>query len=391
MYGYKFNSNAAQKSICPECKKKTYVGFVTANGELLDAQFGKCDRASKCGYTSRPKQVKTINCVFVPFDSIEDYSAKTFLLKQGENKFYIFKTQVCEVEKNGLFHSEYLLTVKRNDYNINMLFDANNAKTFTESSVGFTAVTAPKKVEPVYIPQNILDQCSGFWAGNPFTDWLELNLGYDMIRLEQVLSDYKVGAVKDHTGKVYSTFPLIDPHGNTHFIQAKQFDQDNHSEGRPTSMHTLIKRYYKASNEPCEEWIDRYIEHGKVNGKMNCYFGSHLLPQYPSKPVAIVEAPKTAIYAAIVLPEYLWLATMSLGMFSLDRSQCLNGRTVFVIPDASQDGSTYQVWKDKAEHFQSEIENTTFQMVDFIEQASNEKQREDGLDLADWIETQDWL
>jgi hypothetical protein len=30
-------------------------------------------------------------------------------------------------------------------------------------------------------------------------------------------------------------------------------------------------------------------------------------------------------------------------------------------------------------------------MVDFIEQASNEKQREDGLDLADYIETQDWL
>ena len=390
MFGYSYSTKASQKAICPECEKKTYVRFVSAAGEMLDDRYGKCDRASKCGYIKRPESVKTVNCLFVPFDSIEDYSSKTFLLKQGVNKFYVYKSQVHEVAKDGLYHADYLLTVKRNDYNVNMLFDANITKTFAESSVGFTAVAAPKKVEPVYIPQFYLDEFTGIYEGNPFTDWLKVNLGHNLPHLEQVLEEYEVGVVTDNS-RVYCTFPLIDPHGNTHFIQAKQFNEANSSKGLiTTSLHTLIQSHYKALNEPYPEWIDRYVEHGEVNGKMNCFFGAHLLSAYPNKPIAIVEAPKTAIYASIVLPNFLWLATVSLGMFTLDRSRCLSGRKVLVVPDASKDGSTYQKWKKNAEHFQSEIEDTSFQMVAFIEQVASDQEREDGLDLADWITTQSW-
>lgn len=40
-----------------------------------------------------------------------------------------------------------------------------------------------------------------------------------------------------------------------------------------------------------------------------CLFGEHLLAQYPDKVVCLVEAEKTAVICAAMMPEFIWLAT----------------------------------------------------------------------------------
>lgn len=44
------------KWICPSCGKKTFVCYVDANGNVLNEEVGKCDRADKCAYHYPPRE-----------------------------------------------------------------------------------------------------------------------------------------------------------------------------------------------------------------------------------------------------------------------------------------------------------------------------------------------
>jgi hypothetical protein len=130
--------------------------------------------------------------------------------------------------------------------------------------------------------------------------------------------------------------------------------------------------------------------------KVSCLFGEHLLPRYPNNPVALVEAPKTAIYGALYfgLPEsqkdWLWLAVYNLSSLNLERCKVLKGRSVFLFPDLSKDGRAFQSWSDKAKQFENVLPNTRFTVSDLLEREATEEQRLAGLDLADYLIQQDW-
>ena len=55
---------SSKKFICPNCNKKRFVRYVDiATNEYLDANFGKCDRETSCGYVQKPNSwVATLNC-----------------------------------------------------------------------------------------------------------------------------------------------------------------------------------------------------------------------------------------------------------------------------------------------------------------------------------------
>jgi len=64
-------------------------------------------------------------------------------------------------------------------------------------------------------------------------------------------------------------------------------------------------------NEPLPKWLEAYIRQDK---RISCLFGEHLLSKYPNNPIALVEAPKTAVYGTLYFgfPEtpkdFIWLA-----------------------------------------------------------------------------------
>jgi hypothetical protein len=141
------------------------------------------------------------------------------------------------------------------------------------------------------------------------------------------------------------------------------------------------------------EWLEAYIKQNKL---VSCLFGEHLLSKYHSNPIALVEAPKTAIYGTLYfgLPEtpesLIWLAVYNKGSFKFDKLKVLQGRFVYVFPDLSKDGSTFNDWKKKAEVFEKSLPKTRFIFSDLLEQLAPEADRNEGFDIADYLIKQDW-
>lgn len=65
-----------------------------------------------------------------------------------------------------------------------------------------------------------------------------------------------------------------------------------------------------------------------------CFFGEHLLPNDGGKPVGIVEAEKTALIMACIVPGVTWIATGGKGnLDTLRHCSALSGRDVLLYPD----------------------------------------------------------
>ena len=111
-----------------------------------------------------------------------------------------------------------------------------------------------------------------------------------------------------------------------------------------------------------------------------CFFGEHLLPYIRDKPVAIVESEKTAILATHYLPQYLWLATGGkCSCLNREAIQALRGREVLLVPDLNATDD----WRKKLTLFDnSGIKASLFEQ---LEQMATDEQREQGLDIADFL------
>ena len=108
-----------------------------------------------------------------------------------------------------------------------------------------------------------------------------------------------------------------------------------------------------------------------------CLFGEHLLRD-KVKPIAIVESEKTAIIASAYIPNFTWLASGSLYNLNAEICSVLEGRRVILFPDLN----CFQKWDEKAkalEHIAS------FTVSDLLESKASSLERNQGLDLADYL------
>lgn len=236
---------------------------------------------------------------------------------------------------------------------------------------------------------------------NIFIEYLlkKIPFPFPLPEVEKVIEEYYLGTIPNEYGygKGAITFPFINRKYEVRFIQVKQFDRKNHSTGNPSSLNSILKKYHTENNIPLPEWLDMYLKQDKFT---TCLFGEHLLSKYPNNPIGLVEAPKTAIYATLyfrnhhpLMKDAVWLATGSKGTFTKDRVRSLQGRTVYVFPDLSKDGSTFKEWENKAKQYESELPRTKFIVIDLIDLIGgivSEEEREEGFDMADYLENTDW-
>jgi hypothetical protein len=386
---YHFDKSS-KKVICPACQKKTFVRYVEAlTSNYLPDQYGRCDRESNCGYFQKPPP--ETKCLFVPFESISEKSAKAFQIQQDSKTYYLPKTAVFEIQPAGAYVAEYFL---QNNASAPKYLGMD-CKYFTPEGKATTVQLKPieqKKTERVFIPIEVFEQTlqPERYELNVFLQSLLSRVPYPLepSEVERVVSLYYLGTIArgERIGAV--TFPFIDSVGNVRAVQAKQFDEMNHTVSTDF-LHSIISR--NASTKP--DWLEAYQSQ---EIKVSCLFGEHLLPRYPNNPVALVEAPKTAIYGALYfgLPEsqtdWLWLAVYNLSSLNLERCKVLKGRSVFLFPDLSKDGRAFQSWSDKAKEFEHLLPNTRFTVSDLLEREATEEQRLAGLDLADYLIQQDW-
>jgi hypothetical protein len=316
----------AKKSICPECKRRSFVRYVDlSNNEPLPVIYGRCDRETNCTYHVNPY------------------------------------------------------------------------------TTGYESGTAPEwnpapKVErpPVYIPSKVLEGTQGRERLNKNTFLLNLVKNSPFpLPVEDILKAvelYKLGTV---TKGLYSgaiTFPFIDVNENIRAIQVKNFDRANHTT-RTTFLTWIIEKHYEKNGKPLPEWLAAWNDNEL---KVSCLFGEHLLSKYPNNPVALVEAPKTAVIGSLYfgLPEsennFIWLAVFNKSSFNLKRLRALTGRNVLVFPDLSPGGKTFAEWKDKAIKYAPELPDTNLVFFEHLEKTAKDENRQKGEDLADYLQNYNW-
>jgi hypothetical protein len=250
---------------------------------------------------------------------------------------------------------------------------------------------APQPKPAVHIPIKVLDSSLKDYEDNSFIQGL-LNF-FSADKVEKAVEEYYLGTAQSLTGANKSVvFWFIDRYNNIRAGQVKEFNQEcktlSFTLGEETLkaywVHRLLKRHYRQEGKAVPEWLEAYLNQDKY---LTCLFGEHLLTKYPNKPVGLVEAPKTAVIASIVYPEYLWLATTSLSYLTKDRCQVLKGRTVVLFPDCGipnkKTGLTcLDVWRCRVSEFE-EIANFKFSTL--LEEATTTEQKEAGFDLADLL------
>lgn len=328
---YEFDKTS-KKYECPQCGKRTFKRmYDNVRNEFLPAHYGRCDREDKCAYLLHP---------------CHDGYAK----------------MIAEQERG------FIAQLVRHQTPI--------IQNRPASKLIFFDKTEFKKTLSGYENNNFLNN---LLKNIPFP--------FNADQVTKVIEQYYLGTV----GKGYKegsvTFPFIDKDGNIRAVQAKDFDQSNHTTST-TFLHSILQ-----VNGNDDQWLKEYSNQDK---KITCLFGEHLLNRFPHNPVALVEAPKTAVYGSLYfgLPEkptdLLWLAVYNKSSFSLEKMKVLANRNVFVFPDLSKDGGTFREWKSKAENFTKHIKGVKFIFSDLLENYATPEQREAGADIADILINLNW-
>ena len=130
-------------------------------------------------------------------------------------------------------------------------------------------------------------------------------------------------------------------------------------------------------------WVHTEMRQKDYNLRQ-CFFGEHLLPLYPDRKVFVVESEKTAVIASHFMPDVLWIATGGKnGCFNERAVSALAGRDVVLMPDL---GAT-QEWQTRIPMLDKVCRSVS--VNDILETMATEKQRSQGLDIADFLLMED--
>jgi hypothetical protein len=185
-------------------------------------------------------------------------------------------------------------------------------------------------------------------------------------KIEKAVEDYALGATKNNE----VIFWQIDIDGK---IRTGKIMQYNPKTGKRVK-----------SNTGAIDWVHNKLK--KTNpdyanfNLRQCYFGEHLLRLYPDKPVAIVEAEKTALITSMVIPQYSWLAAGNLNGLNIEKSKVFENRNIILYPDAG----CYEKWSKKMTEIRKQIP-CQIAISELIEYHATPRQIEAGYDIADYI------
>ncbi len=334
---------SSRKFICPACHKKRFVRYIdTYTNEYLPEKYGRCDREADCCYHLNP------------------YS-------NGYAKL------INERETKKLDNYKY--------------------QNFTYNKPEFKPEPEPEPQITYFDPDTFKRTLKGY-DKNIFIQNLLCNTLYpfDISDIEKVISMYGLGTITEGYMAGAVTFPFIDKNKNVRTIQVKQFDKENHTI-KTDFLHSIIEKEYIRNKKELPKWLQLYLKNEK---KVTCLFGEHLLSKYPNNPIALVEAPKTAVYCTLYFgfPEnendLLWLAVYNKSSFSFDKIISLKGRFVYVFPDLSKDGNTFKEWEKKANEFEQRLNGTQFKVFNLLEKIASEADKIKGYDIADFLIKRDW-
>lgn len=208
--------------------------------------------------------------------------------------------------------------------------------------------------KPSFTDADILNSSLQAYEQNNLVQYLIGKFGTSLVK--QAVSKYAIGTSK-HFGGGSTVFWQIDIAGK---IRAGKVMQYNMQTG-------------KRDKNLNATWVHAILKASKYNLKQ-CFFGEHLI-KGNTKPIAIVESEKTAIIASLYLPMFIWLAAGGKDGLSADKCKVLKGRKVRLYPDL---GKGFDEWSIKAKL-------CGLAVSDILERNATDIERQNGLDLADYL------
>lgn len=212
-------------------------------------------------------------------------------------------------------------------------------------------------IKPIsYIDTNILQRTLKNYDKNNLL--IYLSSFFNSKEINQLTTMYNIGTSYRWNGGT-TIFWEVDINGFVRTGKLIKYSHDGHRiKGKNNWVHSLLN-----------------IEGFNLK---QCFFGEHLLNQFPDKDIAIVESEKTAIIASIFYPRLIWLASGGAEGINIEKAKPLEGRNVILFPDTSLDSRIYKKWSEKAKLF-------GFEISDYLEGYTNEDQKANGLDIADFL------
>ena len=218
-----------------------------------------------------------------------------------------------------------------------------------------------------YIPYAWVEQSMQWYDINPLFGYLTTVAGKD--KTDWLFNLYKVGTSKMWNGA--TVFWQIDVSGNVRAGKIMGYDaKTGHRVKQPFNQVSWVHSVRKIPDFHMRQ----------------CLFGEHLLAYASSmaRTVAIVESEKTALIAALFIPDLVWLATGGMhGCFNSEAMQVLRGRDVILFPDLKATDE----WRCKVQMLQSVCKSATCSGL--LEKMATDEQRRQGLDIADFLLMED--
>ena len=381
----------AIKGDCPECgHRKSLSRYIdTQTGEPLSGQYGRCDRESNCGYYLSPYHKGASGLSY--HDKVKALEGigpipKTWFRMAGnlKRKGYVARegvvSQLMQMEGATPEQAEKVAA---------FIFDK---PTLPPSRL------MPKPNPAVYcIPVEVYQASIGHYECNQFAKLLRHHLGIEVA--DVLLKRFQIGTSSRWPGAC--VFWYIDEKDRKRGGQIKLFGDDWHTvkyqdakdatRSKTSWVHSAYARRCDEQKEPYPDWLTAYLNEQNGVEKSPCLFGlPQLLNALIDQPIAIVEAPKTAVLCSHYFPDFIWMAVGGKSYLNAERLAPLKGRKIALFPDLNayndlinSKGQVNKGWLSKAKELQAEGFDLT--VSDYLEQLATDQQRAKGFDLADFL------
>lgn len=311
---------------CPNCGgKREFTRYIDERGEYLGESVGMCNREAKCGYHYTPKQ------------------------------YFADNPQNSDFKKK-----------------------ARPARSVRKSRTTQTPAKNPviKKVD--FIPPNYLIESLGNCGNNSFAAFLFGLFCEDVETVAETLKKYFIGTDADGAAVLW----FIDKSRNIRTGKILKFDTET---GKRQILKTYIDKETGETIEMKADWTHSRLKSRKILPKeFNlelCFFGEHLLSVETEKPIAIVEAEKTAVIASICFPRFVWLAAGAMKYISAEKLARYGKRKIVLYPDGSK--AAFEYWRNAAA--ESRRLGLDVHVSELIERTATETEKQNDFDLADYL------
>lgn len=240
-------------------------------------------------------------------------------------------------------------------------FQSETRRSFRNSNNPYTPTRVSENMQPDYIDFKVFQKTLANYENNSFVQFLFDQFPNMAESILFAVKNYFIGTTRD--GK--TVFWQIDKMKRIRTGKIIAYDAATGKRRKdifPTWAHSELKRGGRIKED---------------FNLMQCFFGEHLFSD--GRPLAIVEAEKTAVIASIFFPEFVWLAAGARLNLKMERLRELRSQQIILYPD----GDSYSIWLEKAHEAISL--GMKVNVSSLIETYATDEQKVQGYDLADFL------